>query len=145
MECKLLYLKSSAMPRFVPSHALLLAFALTACGRDEATGRADSPSASDPCTPDTCVPETLTAGLYMPAAVAVADSSVYYCDQTSVVALPLAGGAALSLATEQGLPTSLALEEGRLYWTNFTEGMLRSVSVAGGSSTALVSGQSYPQ
>ncbi len=133
------------MPPYRPRHAILFAFALTACGRDEATGRADSTSASEPCTPDTCVPDTLAAGLYMPAAIAVDDTNVYYSDQTSVVALPLAGGAPLSLASGQGLPTSLALDAGRLYWTNFTEGTLRAVSVAGSSSTVLVSGQSYPQ
>jgi hypothetical protein len=81
----------------------------------------------------------------MPDAIAVDDTGVYYSDQTSVVALPLAGEAPVSLASEQGLPTSLALEDGRLYWTNFTEGTLRSVPSAGGPSTPLVTGQSYPQ
>ena len=133
------------MPLFGPRYAVLLAFALSACGSDEATGRSDSPAAVEPCTPDTCVPETLAAGLYMPGAIAVDDTNVYYSDQTSVVAIPLAGGAPLSLAPGQGLPTSLALEDGRLYWTNFTEGTVRSVPVAGGTSTVLVSGQSYPQ
>jgi hypothetical protein len=133
------------MPLSLLRRALLLALALTACGRDEATGRADSPPAPEPCTPDTCVPETLTEGLYMPAAIEVDDSNVYYCDETSVIALPLAGGASTSLVSGQGLPTSLALEDARLYWTNFTEGTVRSVPVAGGTSTVLASGQSYPQ
>lgn len=133
------------MPLYGPRYAVLLAFALSACGSDEATGRSDSPAAVEPCTPETCVPETLAAGLYMPGAIAVDDTNAYYSDQTSVVAIPLAGGAPLSLAPGQGLPTSLALEDGRLYWTNFTEGTVRSVPVAGGTSTVLVSGQSYPQ
>jgi hypothetical protein len=123
----------------------LLAFALVACGSDEATGPAHSHSTFEPCTPDTCTPETLAADLYAPAAIAVDATNVYYGDQTSVVAIPLAGGAPASLASAQGLPTSLALAAGLVYWTNFTEGTLRSVPITGGDSVELVSGQSYPQ
>src|SRR6185369_10792454 len=125
--------------------AVLLACGLTACGSDEATGSARPPAAFEPCTPDTCVPETLADGLYSPQGIVVDATSAYYIDQTSVVAIPLQGGAPVSLASGQGLPTSLALEGEALYFTNFTEGTVKRVPVEGGTPTVLVSGQSYPQ
>jgi hypothetical protein len=98
-----------------------------------------------PCTPDTCTPETLASKLLFPTGLAVDQSSVYWDDGDSILKAPLGGGSPVALASGQFQATSIAVEDGLVYWIAFGAGKVVSMPVAGGAPTVLVSGQDLPQ
>jgi sugar lactone lactonase YvrE len=84
---------------------------------------------------------TTTAAL----ALAVDATSVYWSTYAgNILSVPLAGGAAKTLATGQSEPEDIAVAADGVYWVNYTGGTVMKASLAGGDATAVLSGQSYP-
>jgi formylglycine-generating enzyme required for sulfatase activity len=103
--------------------------------------------ASDPCpggavmkVPKTGGQPVTLAAARVPGAIAVESGVVYWlenptADAGSLVAVPSAGGATLTLATALDGPTSLAVNANDAFWTTYSEergGALARVAIAGG-------------
>jgi hypothetical protein len=68
-----------------------------------------------------------------------------------ILAIPLAGGTPLELAKDQDVPLRLALDESRVYWTNWSscgacaKGSVQSVALSGeGEPTTIAGKQDHP-
>jgi len=60
----------------------------------------------------------------------VDEDYVYWATATSVFGAPKAGGASVTLATNQGLPRALTTGAGAVFWTNYEGGTTMSASVS---------------
>jgi hypothetical protein len=61
-----------------------------------------------------------------------------------VVALPLSGGAAVTLASGQSNVWSIATDGVNVYWTDYIAGTVMEVSIGGGTPVTIASGQMHP-
>lgn len=107
---------------------------------------------------------TLATGQSSPGGIAVDGANVYwtnkgtnavaadggvgaYNQNGSVVQVPVGGGTAVTLATNQDFPVGIAVMGAVVYWVNNGDGTVMSVpvgSVDGGSVTTLATGQASP-
>jgi Stigma-specific protein, Stig1 len=78
-------------------------------------------------------------------ALAVDESSVYWSTGGAIRTLPVAGGAAISLATTGGGVYAIALDQTNLYFSeSYGGGLVERVTLDGGALTPLAPAQSLP-
>lgn len=65
-------------------------------------------------------------------------TSVYWANGDSVMKVPLGGGVATTLASEQGGVQRIAVDATNVYWTS-ADGAVRKVPIGGGPATTLSS------
>jgi hypothetical protein len=92
-----------------------------------------------PCTAEgLCEPEVLASDLYFASRIALDATRVYWTSADGTIdALPLEGGAVMTLASDQYDPWDLAVDEQGIYWTNSGENTVVSMPLAGGSTALL--------
>jgi hypothetical protein len=70
--------------------------------------------------------------------------NVYFSDNGSVVQIPIGGGAATTLASNEGRVFGIAFDATRVYWTAMDASSVRSAPIGGGPVTTLAAGQESP-
>jgi hypothetical protein len=98
-------------------------------------------------------PTTLFSGANTnPDGVAVDATYLYFSylgnveptDGTTIMKLPLAGGAPTTVTTVPTVVSDIAVDASRIYWTTEYDGTVVQMPLGGGSPTTLVSGLFYP-
>jgi hypothetical protein len=88
---------------------------------------------------------TLASGLGLPFGIGLDSSYVYLTNWETtgdVAKVPRGGGAAITLASGQDRPESIAVQGSNVYWTN--SGDVLKVPASGGTIVTMASNQSYP-
>ena len=82
---------------------------------------------------------------HIPNDMAVDGTSVYWTsDAGTVMKVPLTGGTAITLASDQDGPSGIVVDDASIYWTNAGSGTVMKLARAGGPPLTLVSGQTVP-
>jgi hypothetical protein len=90
---------------------------------------------------------TLVQGMgQQPMGLAIDATNLYWVDDGAgtVMANPLAGGPAVTLASGQTTPSRIAVDRTNVYWTNDVPGTVMKMPIAGGTPIALATGQNQP-
>jgi hypothetical protein len=97
------------------------------------------------CGASTCQPVTL-GKLTAPLSIAVSKTNVYVAslDDGYVASLPLAGGSAVTLSSDEGAPRHIAVDSTYVYWCNESTGTVRRSTPDGSTIVTLASGQPTP-
>jgi hypothetical protein len=85
------------------------------------------------CTNGLCAADTIAMNQQEPFALVLDGTNVYWTSagaQNRVFSAPLGGGSPQQLATGQGDPREIALDNGVLYWANFGIGSGNTASIA---------------
>jgi hypothetical protein len=106
------------------------------CGACGQVCAATSPSTAA-CTASHCIATLATPGGYG-SGIAVDATNVYWANGQCILAIPLAGGSTMTLATADQ-SSQVALNASNVYWTSYL-GELDAMPLGGGSITTLVSG-----
>jgi hypothetical protein len=75
--------------------------------------------------------------------IAVDATNIYWTTQgaRTVMQMPIAGGAAITLASNQATPEAMAIDATSVYWTNNDDGTVMKVPIGGGPVVTLATGQ----
>jgi hypothetical protein len=84
-----------------------------------------------------------TAALGSP--IATDGAGVYFVIGTSIVRIPVNGGAGSTFAADSGPPTTFAVDNGDLYWTCTSCGTVSKKAFSGGATKTIASGQLLPK
>jgi hypothetical protein len=90
------------------------------------------------CSKGLCEPEVLASGLYFASRIALDSTRVYWTSADGTInALPLAGGAMVTLAAGQDDPWDIAVDKAGVYWTDGGADTVMSAPLGGGMPTLL--------
>ncbi|APR74895.1 Putative serine/threonine-protein kinase pknH [Minicystis rosea] len=103
------------------------------------------------CEAGSCQPVILASGQRAPIDVAVDGQLVYWINlgvgehDGAVLAAPIGGGSAVTLAARQSRPSGMTVAAGHVYWVNYGNGTVMRAPVHGGAPEVLRAGQRGPR
>ncbi|MFT3766169.1 MAG: protein kinase [Minicystis sp.] len=103
------------------------------------------------CEAGACQPVVLASGQRGPIDVEVDGARVYWLNlgagdhDGSVMAAPIDGGPAMTIAARQSRPSGMAVLGGQIYWVNYGSGTVLRAPVTGGEPEVLSAGQRGPR